>query len=349
MAQPWTLVAQSLTVTHLAGSLGGPGSVDGTGTAARFNTPWAVAVDAFGNVYVADLNSSVIRKMTPGGVVTTLAGMAGSTGSADGVGAAARFFQPMGLAVDSAGTVYVADTYNNTIRKVSPAGVVTTLAGRPGGGATSSMPTDGTGAGARFFLPQGVAVDAAGIVYVADTGLHTIRKITPAGVVTTIAGKQLTEGYADGTGASARFNDPVGIVVDSAGNLYVSEGSSWDGSDTTNHTIRKITPDGTVTTLAGAAGQTGSSDGPGTIARFNMPKGMGVDAAGVLFVADFGGNTVRKIAPDGYVTTLAGSAGTTGSTDGTGSAARFYRLSGVAAGPEGSSTRRTPGTTSSAG
>ena len=177
--------------------------------------------------------------MTPAGVVTTLAGLAGSQGSADGTGSAARFAWPIGVAVDSTGNVYVADNGNDTIRKVTPAGVVTTLAGLAG----SSGSADGTGSAARFYGPSGVAVDSAGNVYVADTGNYTIRKVTPAGVVTTLAGLAGTEGSADGTGSAARFSYPSGVAVDSAGNVYVA--------DTGNNTIRKVTPAGVVTTLAG--------------------------------------------------------------------------------------------------
>ena len=164
-----------------------------------------MAVDSAGNVYVADTYNHTIRKITPAGVVSTLAGLAGSCGSADGTGANARFYYPYGVAVDSAGNVYVADTDNHTIRKITPGGVVSTLAGLAG----SSGSADGTGANARFHYPSGVAVDSAGNVYVADTDNHTIRKITPAGVVSTLAGLAGSYGSADGTGANARFYQPV--------------------------------------------------------------------------------------------------------------------------------------------
>src|SRR5207302_1125096 len=167
-----------------AGDLGGAGNVDGVGASARFNTPFGVATDSAGNVYVADTFNNTIRKITPAGVVTTLAGTAGVAGSTDATGAAARFTSPESVATDSAGNVYVADTGNNTIRKITPAGVVTTLAGTAG--VVGS--TDAIGAAASFGFPNGVATDSAGNVYVADTLNSTIRKITPAGVVTTLAG-----------------------------------------------------------------------------------------------------------------------------------------------------------------
>jgi sugar lactone lactonase YvrE len=305
-------------VTTLAGTVGTPGSADGTGAAARFSNPFSIAIDAAGNLYVGDVGNSILRKVTSAGVVTTLAGTAGLVGSADGTGADARFSGLSGVAVDSAGKVYIADTNNHTLRKVTVAGAVTTLAGTagtPGG-------LDGTGAEARFNVPDGVAVDSAGNVYVADTGNSTIRKITPAGIVTTLAGSPGVQGSADGTGAAARFSAPDGVAVDSAGNLYVAE--------TSNHTIRKITPAGVVTTLAGAASMMGSLDGTGAEARFAAPDGVAVDSAGNLYVAERINSTVRKITPAGVVTTLAGAAGMLGSVDGTGAAARFNHLFSVA-------------------
>jgi len=303
-------------VTTMAGTAGMNGSADGTGAAARFSGPSGVAVDSAGNVYVADLANSTIRKVTAAGVVTTMAGTAGMNGSADGTGAAARFSFPNGVAVDSAGNVYVADTANSTIRTVTAAGVVTTTAGSVG----MNGSTNGTGAVARFDLPTGVAVDSVDNVYVADQGNSTIRTVTAAGVVTTLAGTAGMPGSADGTGAVARFNSPAGVAVDSAGNVYVA--------DRDNSTIRKVTTAGVVTTLAGAAG-TGSADGTGAAARFDLPNGVAVDGAGNVYVADQGNETIRKVTAAGVVTTLAGTAGMSGSVDGMGAAARFNVPSGV--------------------
>jgi sugar lactone lactonase YvrE len=304
-------ITPATAVTTLAGLAGSFGSVDGTGSAARFHSPDGVAVDSAGNVYVADSANSTIRKITPAAVVTTLAGLA-SPGNEDGTGSAARFYFPIGVAVDSAGNLYVADTFNHTIRKITPVGVVTTLAGLAG----SSGSADGTGSTARFASPYGVAVDSAGNVYVADTGNFTIRKITPAGVVTTLAGLAGSSGSVDGTGSAARFKLPCSVAVDSVGNVYVA--------DTTNHTIRAITPAGVVTTLAGLAGSSGSANGTGSAARFNRPYGVAVDNGGNVYVADTYNYTIRKITSAAVVTTLAGSAGSFGNADGAGSAARFY-------------------------
>lgn len=185
--------AQSM-LALLAGGPGGPGSQDGAGPVASFGEPTSVATDSAGNVYVADLPNAIIRKITPAGMVSTFAGTAGMYGSTDGTGPAARFSGPWGVATDSGGNVYVADAFNNNIRKITPAGVVTTLAGTAG----MFGSTDGTGAAARFNNPRGVAVDTADNLYVADTDNHTIRKITPAGVVSTIVGRPGESGFVPG-------------------------------------------------------------------------------------------------------------------------------------------------------
>jgi len=266
-------------VTTLAGLAGTAGSADGVGSAARFSDPEGLAVDAQGNIYVTDLGNRTIRKVTPDGAVTTLAGLAGAFGAADGIGSEARFVYPTAIAVDGAGTAYVADVY--TVRKISPAGVVTTLAGAAGVGGTA----DGTGSEARFDRVEGIAVDAQGNVYVTDEGAHTIRKISPAGVVTTLAGMARVGGDTDGTGTAASFLAPGGLAVDAGGTLYVA--------DVVNVTIRKVTPLGVVTTLAGLTQSIGSADGCGSSARFNMPGGLAVDGAGRLLVADSGNHTIR--------------------------------------------------------
>ena len=302
-------------VTTLAGSAGETGSTDGASWTARFDDPTGIGVSAAGVVYVADTVNSTIRAVAPDGVVSTLAGSPGLVGSADGAGAAARFDDPYGVAVDAAGTIYVADTFNDTIRAITPAGAVTTFAGSPG----LAGSTDATGSAARFDHPYGIAVDAAGNLYVADTGNSTIRKITPAGAVTTLAGSPGLVGSADGTGAAARFDDPYGVAVDAAGTVYVS--------DTFNDTLRAITPAGAVTTLAGTAGVPGSADGTGAAARFDQPYGITVDVAGAVYVADTGNSTVRRVTPAGVVTTVIGAPGVAGTVPGPLPASLFFPLS----------------------
>jgi sugar lactone lactonase YvrE len=285
---------KTAVVTPFAGS-GTAGNADGSGTAAQFDHPYGVAVDASGKVYVSDENNALIREITSAGVVSTLAGS--SDGYADGTGASAKFFGPDGVVLDAAGNLYVADYTNNRIRKVSPAGAVTTLAGGTQGYA------DGTGATAQFFGPTGIAIDGSGNLYVADTYNQRIRKITPAGVVSTLAGSGTTGpgngGYADGTALSAQFSGPAGVAVDGSGNVYVA--------DNGNNVIREITKNGMVTTIAGD-GSTGEQDGTGTGAEFAAPIGIAVDATGILYVTDRLG-TVRKITLANVVTTIAGASG----------------------------------------
>ena len=304
--------AEAYSASTLAGS--SSGFQDGAGAAAQFTSPNGVAVDASGNLIVADFGNQRIRKITPAGGVTTLAG--GSIGFADGTGAAARFTSPSGVAVDPAGNVIVVDFGNQRIRKIAPNGGVTTIFGDGAKGFH-----DGNLAAAQFsfdhpalndlssslllpirldlrhmFFPTGVAVDASGNVFVADYGNHSIRKISAAGAVSTVAGNG-APGFRDGSGASAQFTDPSGIAVDAGGNVYVA--------DQGNNRIRKITPAGFVTTLAGS-GRKGLQDGVADAARFSAPTGLAVDASGNVFVADSNNNRIREITPAGFVTTLPG-------------------------------------------
>ena len=206
-------VYENYTFTTLAGL--GSGSRDGSNNVALFGSPSGVTVDGAGNVYVADTGNDTLRKILPVGRVATVAGLAGSSGSADGTGGGAQFNQPRKAAADSAGNLYVVDTSNQIIRKITPAGVVTTLAG--GVGVTGT--NDGPGTYARFNYPLGIAVDGTGNAYVADTYNHTIRKITPGGVVTTLAGTPGVLGTNNGTGAVAKFYRPYGLAVDTSGTL----------------------------------------------------------------------------------------------------------------------------------
>jgi sugar lactone lactonase YvrE len=307
----------------LAGSAGVPGTTNANGGDARFDSPAAIALDSAGVRYIADTANHTIRRIVANGGVNTMAGGAGVSGSTDAATTTARFNSPAGIAVDAAKNVYVSDTGNHTVRKITSAGVVTTLAGSPG--LTGSG--DATGGSARFNTPAGLAVDASGNVFVCDAGNHTIRKITSAGVVTTVAGLAGTSGTTNATGTAARFNSPTGITLDSAGNLYVA--------DSGNHAIRKITPAGEVTTFAGLAGTSGSTDATTASARFNTPRGVTIDATGTFHVADSGNHTIRKITAAGVVTTAAGLAGTSGSTTGNGGTARFSNPTGIASSPDG--------------
>jgi|GEM_PF-1306116 len=443
------------TVSTFAGNGGNSGWTDGTGSAARFFYPSRIVKDSSGNLYVADGYNCRIRKITPSGEVTTLAGS--TSGHVDGLGSDAQFGSLTDLAIDGSGNVYVTDY--DTIRKITPDGTVTTLAGDT----MDSGSTDGIGSNARFYHPRGIAVDASGNLYVADLGNHTIRKITPAGDVSTLAGKAGFFGSTDGSGASARLDGPSCIVFGKSGNLYITEDSgsririmtpdgtvstylsdnglniscmtindsgvffytpggnddsiytitpdgqsiriSGDGSsgyidgrpeiygltslggctmdnagnflvlnsgflmkitpegamtslakvggasthsldydpyiavdkggnvyvvDQDETVVKKVTPDGSVTVFVGVAGTSGTSDGTGSTARFTEPSGVAVDGAGNVYVSDCGARTIRKITPDGTVSTLAGNPGNSGNNDGAGTGARFNCPCGLA-------------------
>jgi sugar lactone lactonase YvrE len=323
-------------VTTLAGS-GAEGSANGTGIAASFGRySSTIAVDASGNVFVADYDAgnTLIRKVTPAGVVTTLHSLdqyyssiaVDASGDFYAVGSfedpkiskitksgivttlvsAAIFSEVIDVAVDSSGNVYAAGFY--IIRKITPTGAVSTLAGSGAGGSAN-----GTGIAASFNEISRIAADASGNVYVAD--LSIIRKITPAGVVTTLAGGGPSGDISctvNGTGTQASFCEISSIAADALGNVYVAEGSM----------IRKITPAGVVTTLAGSEAAVGSANGTGTQASFSNPLGIAVDPSGNVYVADSGNNLIRKVTPAGVVTTIAGS-GESGTTNGKGKAASF--------------------------
>ncbi|WP_426671485.1 gliding motility-associated C-terminal domain-containing protein [Mucilaginibacter sp. McL0603] len=300
-AVPATIYGQ---VSTLAGS-GSLGYVNNTGTSAQFNIPYTAVADAAGNLYVADANNNAIRKVTPTGAVTTFAGsLTGAPGFVNATGTAALFSNPDGIAIDASGNFFVGDYGNNAIRKITPAGVVSTFYQAPGA-----------------FGPTGVCFDNSGNLIVSAQDANQICSISPAGVLTIIAGSPSTYvGYINATGTAARFNLPEDVQVDASGNIYVA--------DYLNNAVRMITPAGVVTTVAGSnvSGNTGSfANGVGTVARFNNLTGVAIGSGKVIYVADLRNNDIRRIMPDGTVSLVAGSASQAqGSANGTGTAASFF-------------------------
>jgi sugar lactone lactonase YvrE len=322
-------IYEPYTFTTIAEKAGASGSLDGTGSSARFQFPNSLVLDGAGNVaYVLDTYNDTVRQMTQSGedwVVTTIAGVAGSAGSADGTNTAARFNLPTNMTLDSFGNIYFGDGKNRTIRKLSPVGlnwVSSTIAGLAG----YSGSADGTNSSARFDNISGIAIDPAGLIYASDYSMHTIRQVTPVGsdwVVTTIAGLAGHAGSSDGAGSVARFNQPSSLALGSAGNLFITEAG--------NKTVREMRWAGTnwvVATLAGLPGHSGHADGAGSGVRFTDPEDIVVDIAGNLYVSDFSpANTIRKLRREGtnwVSSTIGGLAGHQGSTDGTGDSALFW-------------------------
>jgi sugar lactone lactonase YvrE len=271
----------------------------GPATAASLYLPSGVALDAAGDLYIADRCNHRIRKVTAGGTITTAAGNGVQGYSGDGGPAtAASLDYPWGVAVDSGGNLYIADTDNNRLRKVAPGGTITTVAGN---GVAKYSGDGGPATAASLNYPRGVAVDAAGNLYIADSNNRRIRKVPPGGTISTAAGNGVGGYSGDGGPATAASLDwPYGVAVDSAGNLYIA--------DFSNHRIRKVTPAGTITTAAGN-GQSGSSGdgGPATAASLSGPWGVAVDSAGTLYIADWWNVRIRKVTPGETITTVAGS------------------------------------------
>jgi len=280
-----------------------------------FNSPSGIAVDATGNIYVADYGNNLIRKITSAGLVSTLAG-SGTQGSANGSGVLASFTRPAGVAVDASGNLYIADSGNNLIREITPAGLVSTLAGTSD---TTGAIINGAAATATFNDPVGVALDASNNVLVADAANSLIRKITTGGIVSIFAGVVDTSTTSGTTPLSLLLN-PTGVTVDGTGNVFVAGYLS--------NTILEASPAGTLNIFAGT-GQPGATNGAGSSASFYLPTSVALDAADNVYVADATNNLIRKITPAGVVSTFAGS-GAVGDIDSTGTAASFNGPSGLA-------------------
>jgi len=267
-------VSQQGIVSTFAGK--DAGYADGVGDQAKFAFPSGIVLDGKGNLFVAEWNNHRIRKVSQQGVVSTVAGS--TPGFEDGIGTAAKFHNPCGIALDSNNNLFIVEYHNCGIRKITPQGVVSTFAGNGLYGYA-----DGDRVSAQFYYPTGITVDHQDNLYVADTANQKIRKITPSGMVSTIAGS--SRGYKDGVGVQAQFNNPSAMVVDGAGNLLVC--------DSFNHKIRMVTSQGEVSTIAG--GSSGNVDGKCSETLFDHPHGITLDLEGNIIVSDFHNNNLRKI------------------------------------------------------
>ncbi|CAN7580479.1 hypothetical protein [Rhizobacter sp. LjRoot28] len=344
-------------VATVAGQQADAAVVDGSRERARLKRPTGLTAGLHGELYVSDQHA--IRVIHPDGAISTLAGNADVLGPDDGIGMAARFSSPTGMSVDAQGALLVADGLNFNVRRVTPAGEVTTLAGR----APHSGYEDGSGEDARFRQPLGLARDASGnlfavagalreiaptgqtrtyynvavgtsllegvraapdgTIYVADFLASVIRRVARDGTVTVLAGRPHVRGTDDGQGDAARFVAPSDLVLDADGNLYVTD----------SHTVRKVTPTGQVSTWVGVSDEQGNADGPVAVARLTFPKGIAMDAAGRLILAQ--SSCVRRVGRDRSVETLAGDCQAQGHRDGKGQDARFRFLWGIDVAPDG--------------
>jgi sugar lactone lactonase YvrE len=307
----------TVTVSTYAGT-GESGSQNGDRFQAEFNFPQDLTIKDDGTLYIADEDNHLIREISPEGQVTTLAGDEGTPGFEDGTGTEARFDGPCGLVLDAQGNLVVADRFNNSIRKVTAAGAVTTFAGD-----TAAGFSDGTGTEAKFDKPCGVAMDENQNLFVAEIFNHNIRKITPAAVVETYAGTG-EAGYKDGPPIIAQFRRPEGPAITTNGHLLIADGN--------NDVVRVIPPGGEVSTLAGD-GTEGDRDGTVEEARFNSPSDIAVGEDGTIYISENSNNVIRRI-KDGQVTTLAGT-GEFGFVDGPGEDAQFHNPRGVVIDDEG--------------
>jgi sugar lactone lactonase YvrE len=307
-------------VSTYAGN-GKMGMSNGSAMEASFANPMGICSDDKGNLYVADSHNNIVRKIDRNGNVSTIAG-SDSAGNLDGNGIRASFFYPEAVFADHNGNVYVSDTHNNLIRKIDSNGMVTTVAGLRSGYENKMK----QGLGIKLDNPAGICVDLQGNLFIADWANNVIREISSDGSAKILAGTIGIRGANDGQGTEASFYLPWGMVPDSLGNVYVT--------DFRNNMIRKISTAGIVSTMAGSTTR-GSTDGLGKAASFFHPAGIAIDKKGNLYVADSGNNKIRKITPDGMVTTFAGN-GSRGNANGRALDASFYKPYALAIGPDGS-------------
>jgi streptogramin lyase len=327
--------AATNNIFTVAGTLTASGSTGdgGLATAARLNNPYGVAVTADGGYLIADLSNHAIRRVSPAGTITTVAGMltlSGSTGD-NGPATAAKLNSPSGVAATADGGFLIADQGNQVIRRVSPAGTITTVAGMLT--LSGSTGNNGPAIAAKLDSPTGVAVTADGGFLIADSDNSAIRRVSPAGTITTVAGMLGASGSTGdgGPATAAKIDYPQGVVATADGGFLIA--------DYFNHAIRRVSAAGTITTVAGRLTSNGSAGdgGPATAANLTNPTGVAVTADGGFLIVDQGNHAIRRVSPTGRITTVAGTRGSFGSTGdgGPATAAKLYFPAGVAATADG--------------
>jgi streptogramin lyase len=306
------------------------GFKDGGRATSQFSSPEGITVDKYGNIYVTEYKSSIVRKIDKNGKVSLIAGQPMQTGYADGEALKSIINRPHGLTVDNNRNVYFCDMKNHTIRKITPKGIVSTIAGKNG----ESGMIDGKGQNSRFNMPEGIAINSKGELFVADTYNFTIRKIDLEGNVSTIAGKGSEAGYINGPREKSRFNMPLGIAIDRLDNIFIVD-ANYDLDFQGNNVIRKIDTKGNVSTFAGIFGKNGHENGNKENAIFNKPVGIAIAADGTIFIADTEADLIRKINKKGIVSTIGGQYLKEKSEIGIGNKAAFSDPQSITVAPNG--------------
>jgi sugar lactone lactonase YvrE len=279
-------------------------------------------VDAAGNLYIADTNAAMVEKVTPSGTLSVVAGDGNQGPPTPGPATTSDLNWPDAVAVDAAGNLYIADGHNNVVEKVTPSGTLSVVAGT----GTQGAPTPGAATGSDLYVPDGAAVDAAGNLYIADNGNNVVEKVTPSGTLSVVAGTGEVGAPTPGPATNSDLLGPDGLAVDAAGDLYIA--------DFGNCMVEKVTPSGTLAVVAGTGTQGAPIPGPATNSDLGSfgggPDGVGVDAAGNLYIANSGNNVVEQVTPSGMLSVVAGTGHAGASTPGPATSSDLWMPVGLA-------------------
>jgi DNA-binding beta-propeller fold protein YncE len=332
LISPYPIFAQTQWQFETYAGTGGKGDfLDGDRKTALMHSPEGITIDNKGNLYITEYRTSIIRKIDANGQVSLIAGQPMKTGFADGKFNEALIDRPHGIAVNKEGNIFFCDMKNHLIRKISTDGIVSTYAGKAGVSGTA----DGVGEEARFYMPEGVALDSKGNLYVVDTYNYTVRKIDKNRRVTTVAGKGGEKGYADGKGLDARFDRPIGLAIDKKDNVYIVDAEYDSKTNSGNCVIRKLNKKGKVTTFCGTPKTQGHKDGKLKEAQFHRPVGITIAPNGTMYIADTEADLIRMIDKKGNVTTLGGQYLEEKIADGIGNQAAFFDPQSLVIAPNG--------------